>query len=79
MVVGGSDTGDGGAATSFFKNGEFTQGPKLNIARSYNSAVTLSNGQVRDLVFLLVLICMAFTVQESDACTQPNSWQQNCV
>ena len=47
VVVGWAKTEDGGEASSVFNGSGFVAGPKLNIIRGYNSAVTLSNGRVR--------------------------------
>lgn len=46
VVVGGSAFGDGAASTSIW-NGAWSQGPQLNIARGYNTAVTMTSGDVR--------------------------------
>jgi hypothetical protein len=55
IVVAGSSGGDGAASSSFFNGATFVAGPKLNIPRGYNSAVTLANGKVRFYVAFLSL------------------------
>ena len=45
-VVGGSAFGDGAMSTSIWTGSNWVSGPKLNIARGYNTAVTMSNGEV---------------------------------
>lgn len=45
FVVAGSAGGDGGLSSSTWTGSSFTAGPKLNIKRGYNSALTLANGE----------------------------------
>lgn len=49
VISAGSAGGDGAGSTTTwdFSAGAFVQGPKLNIRRGYNSALTLANGNVR--------------------------------
>lgn len=46
FVVGGSVGGDGSGSSTTWSGNSFSIGPKLNIERGYNSAVTLANGNV---------------------------------
>lgn len=46
LVVGGSAGGDGAGSSSVWTGSSFVPAADLNIARGYNSAVTLANGNV---------------------------------
>ena len=52
FVVAGSAGGndDGASSSSTWTGNAFEEGPSLNIARGYNSALTLANGEVRFLL-----------------------------
>lgn len=49
IVIAGTAGGDGGRSTSTWSGSSWVEGPKLSIARGYNSAVLVANGDVRPL------------------------------
>jgi hypothetical protein len=64
FVVAGSGGGDGASSSSTWTGDSFVMGPPLNIARGYNSALTLSSGNVC-IFFVLVLLLLCSSLFKS--------------
>lgn len=73
-VAAGGAQSDGAGSTSVFTNGKFVKKAGLNIPRGYGSSVTLSNGKVSKLTFIMISVfssavpCMHTHEGEANTC-----------